>query len=145
MNKWFVYLVRFECTLIAAYHIFIGVVATLSPEGAAQVAPLMYGLSLEIFAPMKPEYLVIIRFLGAFAFTFGILMALAAWDPFKNRNILIGGALFFAIRILDRILGADTLMGSFQTTAMQNIQHIVLMASFVIILGLFVIYGPKNK
>ena len=143
MNIWFLRLVRFECAIIAIYHVLLGVVATLVPDLAAKLAPVMYGISLEVLAPLKPEYLVIIRFMGAFAITFGLLMAFAAWDPLSNGTIVLGGAIFFSLRILDRILGADTLISSFQTTASQNLAHILLMGSFVIILGVFSIYRSR--
>ena len=145
MNIWFLRIVRFECTLIAIYHIIIGVAATIMPEGAAKLAPVMYGISLEVLAPMKPEYLIIIRFMGAFAFVFGLLMVLAAWNPLRNSNIILCGAIFFLVRILDRILGADTLIGSFNTTSSQNWAHIMLMASFVIILGSYTVYHSRPK
>lgn len=143
MNIWFLRLVRFECAIIAIYHVLLGVVATLVPDLAAELAPVMYGISLEVLAPLKPEYLVIIRFMGAFAITFGLLMAFAAWDPLSNGTIVLGGAIFFSLRILDRILGADTLISSFQTTPSQNLAHILLMGSFVIILGIFSIYRSR--
>ncbi|MCP4413745.1 MAG: hypothetical protein GY808_14390 [Gammaproteobacteria bacterium] len=143
MNTWFIHLVRFECALIAVYHIFIGVAATLTPEGAAQVAPVMYGISLDVFAPMKSEYIIIIRYMGAFAITLGVLMAVAAWNPQKHRTIIFGGAIFFLIRILDRILGADTLVALFNTSSTQNILYMLFMASIVFILGAFVLYSPK--
>jgi hypothetical protein len=143
LAQWYVRLVQFDCTLIAIYHIFIGFFATIIPEGAAQVAPVVYRVSLEVFAPMKPEYLVMIRFMGAFAFTFGILMAFAAWNPFRNSNIILGGTIFFLVRIIDRILGADILITSFHTTSVENLRHILLMASFVIVLGGFTIFKLK--
>ncbi len=145
MNKWFLRLVQFECILIAFYHIFMGAAATFLPAEAAKLAPIFYGISLEIFAPMKPEYLIIIRFLGAFAFTFGLLVAMAALNPIKNLNIIMGAAIFFALRILDRVLGADTLISSFNTTSTQNMIHILLMISFVVILGAWAITIKRSS
>ena len=92
---------------------------------------------------MTPEHGVVIRFIGAFVLTFGIMMGFAAIKPKENRYIIYGGALFFVIRILDRLLSADVLQTSFNSTQSQNITHIIFM--FLMMLGLIIFAPRKDK
>ncbi len=137
-------LAQFECLLIAGYHILIGCLASVSPASAAGLAPLMYGVSLDSLGPMRPEYELIIRFIGAFALSFGVVAAFAAWRPERARWIIFSVVVFFAIRVLDRFIGWDALIGTLGSSAERNVAQIALMLSFIVVLGAYLLFGRPS-
>ncbi|MFA5335383.1 MAG: hypothetical protein WC324_00520 [Candidatus Omnitrophota bacterium] len=86
--------------LVALYHIAGGIAATFSQQFALQLGYMLFGVNISI----TPETQVLVRYLGAFAVTFGLLMVFAALDPAKNRKIVYGGIAYFLIRAFDRVV-----------------------------------------
>lgn len=86
--------------LVAFYHIAGGIAATFSQQFALQLGYMLFGVNVSI----TPETQVLVRYLGAFALTLGLLMVFAAFDPVKNKKIIYGGIAYFFIRAFDRIV-----------------------------------------
>lgn len=133
--------IRFFCWLISIYHVVEGVIATISGEMAAKIAAYGYGLSLARLTPVTPQLIVFFRFIGAFAITFGVLMGFAAKNPVKNKAIIYGGIVFFAVRAFDRIVFANVLREAFDVSTGRNL--ISLAFVIIMLLGL-IIFKPKE-
>lgn len=89
-------------------HVIIGGGSMLSPESQRAVAGL-YGAEVE----WTPQFVYILRPLGAFMFVFGLLLAAAALDPWKHRLIVYGlcGVLF--LRTAQRVLLQQDIQDAF--------------------------------
>jgi hypothetical protein len=97
--------VRVLLWLIAVYHLVAGVVATFCQEAAVRLGGLMFGVRIT----MDGQAELLVRYLGAFGIAFGVLAALAALQPARNRAIIYGAVVYFAVRAIDRILFASLL------------------------------------
>ena len=86
--------------VISIYHLAAGLAATFSQQLAIKMGSLLFGVQISATG----EAQLLIRYLGVFGITFGILMAFAALNPEKNKSIIYGGIIYFAVRALDRIL-----------------------------------------
>lgn len=83
----------------ALSHVIIGGGIMFSPDFQRALAPL-YGAQVN----WTPQFIYILRPLGAFMFVMGILIAIAATDPPRYRIVIYGlcGVLF--LRMLQRVL-----------------------------------------
>lgn len=128
--------------LICVYHLIVGITGSFFHHLAPQVAPLLYGVELTL----TPQIQLIIIHLGALAIIIAILMAFAAIDPVKNKSIIYAGIVYFAIRIIDRVvfwkLIEEHKSAAFPDWVSINWIGIFLMS--IMMLGLF-IFRPKNE
>jgi hypothetical protein len=86
--------------MTAGYHVAAGVAATVAQPYAIRLGAFLYGIGITL----TPEMELVVRYLGVFGITLGVLAALAALDPVGNRKIIWGLIVYFAIRALDRIV-----------------------------------------
>lgn len=133
--------IKFFCGLICIYHVVEGLIATISGEMAAKIAAFGYGLSLARLTPVTPQLTVFFQFIGAFAIAFGVLMGFAAINPVKNKAIIYGGIVFFAVRAFDRIVFANVLREAFDVSTGRNLISLVFV--IIMLLGLL-IFKPEE-
>ena len=100
MNKESNILLKVFLWAICIYHIIAGIIGTLCQQLVPRVATMLYGIKLD----PTPQIQILVRYIGVFCITFGILMAFAAIDPVKNKKIIYGGVVYFVIRAFDRIV-----------------------------------------
>ena len=83
---------------ICAFHIGVGLGVNLS-QGFARGVAAYYGAQVD----WTPQFLYIIKPLGAFMIALGLLAAGAALNPLKHRLIPYGFVALFVIRALQRL------------------------------------------
>ena len=86
--------------LTAAYHAVAGIAATVAQEQALNLGSFLFGMTVTL----TPETALLVRYLGVFGITLGVLAACAALDPVWNRKIVSGLVVYFAVRAIDRIV-----------------------------------------
>ncbi len=91
--------VRVFLWTICVYHMVAGIAATFFKEAAVKLGSLLFGVSIT----MTPQAELLVRYLGAFAISFGVMVAFAALDPAKNTKIIYGAVIYFLVRAFDRI------------------------------------------
>jgi hypothetical protein len=91
---------RLVLGLMSAYHIVAGVAATFAQEAAVRIGGFLFGVQIAL----NPQTEVIVRYLGAFGITVGVLAALAALDPARNKAIVWGLIVYCLVRVFDRIM-----------------------------------------
>jgi hypothetical protein len=133
--------IKFFCGLACFYHVGEGIIATIGGDLAAKMAAFSYGLSLARLTPMTSQLTVLFRFIGAFAITFGVLMGFAAVNPGKNKAIIYGGIVFFAVRAFDRIIFANVLRDAFNVSTGRNLLSLIFV--LIMLFGLL-IFRPKG-
>jgi hypothetical protein len=129
--------VRVLLWLIAVYHIVAGIVATFFKEAAVKLGGLMFGVGIT----MDGQTELLVRYLGAFGLAFGVLAALAALDPVRNRAFIYGAVVYFAVRAFDRIAFAS-LLAQHHVGPAPNWWRIVVIVAFAALLLWFM---PREK
>ena len=84
---------------IAAFHLIVGMGLNVSPE-FPQLMAQYYGAQVN----WTPEFLYIVKPIGAFMFALGVMAALAARDPLSNVSVVYGFVVLFAFRGLQRLI-----------------------------------------
>lgn len=132
--------VRVICWVVAGYHILAGVAATLFGESAVTIGSLLYGVAIE----MDGQTELLVRYLGAFAISFGVLMVFAALDPVRNVRIIHGAVVYFVVRAFDRVVFAD-LLNEHTTGPMPNYGRLVIIVMFAMALLWFMPRENKEQ
>jgi hypothetical protein len=106
-----------KCLLwsVCAFHIIVGAGLNLVPELAPFMAN-VYGATVD----WTPEFVYIIKPLGAFMFVLGIGAAAAAMQPKKYRVVTYVFVALFVIRASQRFFLSDEIQNTFAIGASRN-------------------------
>lgn len=113
---------------VAVSHLSIGLAATVVPPGdfANFIIDVTYGGSFEI----GPETHHVIRVLGAFMMTMGVMATFAVFNPHRNMAVVYAIAFLFIVRTLQRVIFAGDIQEHF------DISHARLVGQSVFFLAL---------
>lgn len=117
---------------ICAFHIIIGLGLNVSPDFPQLVAQ-YYGAEVA----WTPEFLYVVKPVGAFMLVFGVLVGVAARDPLAHGPIVYGAVLLFILRGLQRIVFQDEIGAALAIGASRNIGNAIfflLLAAVVFLL-----------
>lgn len=106
--------------IIAGMHLVVGAGLIVAP-GFAQFMAEVYGADVE----WTPELRYILKPLGAFMVTLGILAAAAALNPTKHRVIMYGFVVLHLARALQRLVWAQEVQAAFGISASRNVANMV--------------------
>ena len=118
--------------VISVYHMAAGIAATFFKDRAVALGSHLFGVAIS----MDGQTELLVRYLGAFGIAFGVLAAWAALDPAKNRPIIIGLVVYFAVRAFDRVMFAS-LLEAFHVGPAPNWLRIVVILAFAVSLLCF--------
>ena len=82
------------------------------------------------------QFAYIMKPLGAFMIALGVMAAMAARDPLGNRPIIIGFAVLFTMRGLQRLLFMDEIERVFAIPSSRSLVQMVVMLAFAVTLWL---------
>ena len=116
---------------VCAFHVIVGIGLNVSPAFPKAMAE-YYGATVA----WTPEFLYIIKPLGAFMLVMGVLAAVAATDPLKNTPIIYGFVLLFVLRTLQRVIHQGELFYIFGITTRHNVGNMVFFAGLALSLYL---------
>jgi len=124
---------RFFLWFACAFHLIVGIGLNLSPA-FPQVMAGYYGASVEF----TPQFLYILKPLGAFMIMVGLVVMAAARDPLDNGPIVYGLVALLAIRGLQRFAFRDAIVGDLAIESSRNVVNgIVFLLLAAILLVLF--------
>ena len=124
---------RFFLWFSCAFHLIVGLGLNLSPA-FPQVMAGYYGASVDF----TPQFLYILKPLGAFMIMVGLVVMAAARDPLNNGAIIYGLVALLAIRGLQRFAFQDAIVGDLAIESSRNVANgIVFIVLAAIFLGLF--------
>jgi hypothetical protein len=95
--------------LVCITHVLSGIAGIASPAIALEVARVFYGATLEL----TPVSIHLLRIIGAYMLMMGVLGAVAAYDPDRNRPIITTLAILLLIRVLQRVFLAGEIHETF--------------------------------
>lgn len=96
-------------------HILLGGAIMISPEFQEKVAAL-YGAKVD----WTPQFVYILRPLGAFMTVLGLVGLTAAVNPLRNRAIVYGFAALLTIRVVQRFVFKDDIEQAFAIEPARN-------------------------
>ncbi|HEV3117562.1 MAG TPA: hypothetical protein VGY58_10935 [Gemmataceae bacterium] len=116
MNSSMLLLSRVLLWIASLSHIVIGGGIMLSPEFQRTMAS-FYGAEVD----WTPQFVYILRPLGAFMFMFGLLLAVAAVEPWKHRLIVYGLCGVLLLRVVQRLALQQDIESAFHVSASRNL------------------------
>lgn len=126
---------RFFLWFACAFHLVVGVGLNLSPS-FPQIMAGYYGAEVNF----TPQFLYILKPLGAFMIMVGLVLVAAARDPLKHGVIVYALVALLALRGLQRFVFADTIVGDLAIESSRNmvngIVFLLLAASFAVLFKL---------
>lgn len=126
---------RFFLWFSCAFHFIVGIGLNLSPAFPQLMAG-FYGASVEF----TPQFLYILKPLGAFMIMVGLVVMVAARDPLNNGAIIYALAALLAIRGLQRFAHQETIVRDLAIESSRNVANgiffLLLGMSFVVLFRL---------
>ena len=126
-------LARAVLVALAGYHLTTGLLALIAPARARRLVRTLYGAELPDAAAM--DYAV--SMIGAQAVAIGVLAAVAAVDPTRNRWVVGALALLQLLRAVVRIGRANVLRDTLGVPTRRNVVMIVVLLLEVSVLTAF--------
>lgn len=120
---------RFFLWFSCAFHLIVGIGLNLSPA-FPQVMAGYYGASVEF----TPQFLYILKPLGAFMIMVGLVVLAAARDPLNNGAIVYGLVALLAIRGLQRFAFQDAIVSDL---AIESSRNVVNGIAFLLLAAVF--------
>jgi hypothetical protein len=118
-NKWLSVLKAF-LWFICAFHLVVGIglnVSAAFPQAVAEY----YGATVQ----WTPEFMYIVKPIGAFMIAIGIMAGAAARDPLGHRSVVYGLVALFAIRGLQRIVFREEIASALAIGSERNIANAI--------------------
>lgn len=124
---------RFFLWFSCAFHLIVGIGLNVSPAFPQLMAG-YYGAAVEF----TPQFLYILKPLGAFMIMVGLVVMAAARDPLDNAAIVYALAALLAMRGLQRFVFQDAIVGDLAIESSRNVVNgIVFLLLAAILLVLF--------
>ena len=117
---------------ICLFHAGIGLALNLDLGWKEWVAATLYGATVNWG---DPQFVYILRPLGAFMIALGILAAVAARDPLRYRAIALGFVALFFLRGFQRVLFGNEIESAFGITLGRSMAQMAVMWALAV--GLF--------
>ena len=99
--------------LVCGSHVALGLAGMLSPALAVDAVKFFYGANLDL----TPVVIHMLRIVGAYMFTLGVMGGVAARNPEKHRAFVLIMAACLGIRVLQRLLFASEIEANFGALA----------------------------
>ena len=110
--------------VVCAFHVLVGLSLNLELGLREWVASTLYNAQVDW---SDGQFVYILKPLGAFMIALGIMAAIAARDPLGNRSIILGFAILFTLRGLQRLLFMDEIQRVFSIDASRSLLQMVVM------------------
>ncbi len=123
---------------ICAFHIVVGLSVNVHLIPLQTIAD-YYGARVD----WTPQFLYILKPLGAFMFVLGGMAAAAALHPLRYRAVVYGFVVLFAMRSLQRLVFQKEITDAFAIPASRNLGSMLLFVTLAVVL--FVLFRSVEK
>ena len=117
--------------IVCAFHILVGLSLNVDIGLREWVGSSLYNAQVDW---SDGQFAYIMKPLGAFMIALGVMAAMAARDPLGNRPIIIGFAVLFTMRGLQRLLFMDEIERVFAIPSSRSLMQMVVMLSLAVVL-----------
>jgi hypothetical protein len=132
---------RVMLVMVAVFHLVVGVGLNVV-SGFVPIMANLYGAHV---AQWSPQFLYIMRPLGAFMLVLGLIAAAAAWRPRELRPVVYACALLFTIRALHRLIDGSTITDVFGIPASRNAGNMVFFFGLAAVLVLADLWAQRGR
>ena len=115
-------------------HLAIGIGIIVGGTAAVEFMGRVYGAGT---IPVAPEFLYILKPLGAYMITIGVLAAAAIYDPWNHRVVVYGIALLLLLRVLQRVVYGGEAQELFELTTARLVGQSMLFLGMALALLVF--------
>ena len=129
---------RTVLALVFLSHLGIGLTLMIGHTGAIVAVARMYGIS-EVTC--SPQFLYILKPLGAYMLAFALLAGFALRDPGGNRSVIVGIAGLLLLRVLQRLMFGSEAQAAFGITTPHLLAQCLF---FVLIAGALLALLPRR-
>jgi len=123
--------------LVCGSHLALGFAGVFSPALAVAAAKVFYGAQVE----PTPVNLHLLRIIGAYMITIGIMGAIAAREPQRHRPVIVAIAVLLFIRVVQRVAHAGEIQHTF---GVSELRIWVQSAYFAALAGALLFLRPKR-
>jgi hypothetical protein len=116
---------------VCAFHVLVGLSLNVDIGLREWVGSSLYNAQVDW---SDGQFAYIMKPLGAFMIALGVMAAMAARDPLGNRPIIIGFAVLFTMRGLQRLLFMDEIERVFAIPSSRSLVQMVVMLSLAVVL-----------
>lgn len=116
---------------MCAFHVLVGLSLNVDIGLREWVGSSLYNAQVDW---SDGQFAYIMKPLGAFMIALGVMAAMAARDPLGNRPIIIGFAVLFTMRGLQRLLFMDEIERVFAIPSSRSLVQMVVMLSLAVVL-----------
>ena len=124
MNKRAV--LRATLMMICAYHVILGLAAFLDESTAKWLANLVFGITLE----PTPQLSYIVKLLGVYVVTFGLVAGVASKAPEKHPLLLNLIVVLYLLRIANKVAFSSLFTTAFASAPERVWIDLILLAGF---------------
>jgi hypothetical protein len=133
MNGTALRLLKAYLWFVAVFHLFVGLAVNFSPELTQAIAA-SYGARVD----WTPQFVYILKPLGAFMIALGMLAGVAARDPIRYSAAVLVFVGLFVLRALHRVIFGDLATEAFGIDAGRNTTNLIIMlAQAALLYGLW--------
>jgi len=119
--------------IVCAFHILVGLSLNVDLGLKEWVGGTLYNTQVDW---SDGQFAYIMKPLGAFMIALGVMAAMAARDPLGNRPIILGFAVLFTMRGLQRLLFMNEIESVFAIPSSRSLLQMVVMLSLALALVL---------
>ena len=119
--------------IVCAFHVLVGLSLNVDLGLKEWVGSTLYNAQVDW---SDGQFAYIMKPLGAFMIALGVMAAMAARDPLGNRPIIIGFAVLFTMRGLQRLLFMNEIESVFAIPSSRSLLQMVVMLSLALALVL---------
>lgn len=119
--------------IVATYHMLIGLLLLFSGELSIRALKAFAGATIE----GSPQLGIAGEILGCYILTFAVMMGVAAWNPVKNRSLLMIGLILIVLRIFQRTFFAEKVIEVFHVPSANYWMATAVAAILGLLLGVF--------
>lgn len=126
--------------IVCAFHLIVGLSLNL-PLGLKEwVGSDLYGAQVDW---SQPQFVYILKPLGAFMMALGLMAAIAARNPLSNKAIIYGFSALFILRGLQRIIFLQEIETAFAIPFGRHISTMIFMFLLAAVLLVLLYYAEK--
>lgn len=128
--------------ITCAFHILVGLSLNLDLGLKEWVGAGLYNAEVDW---SQPQFVYILKPLGAFMFVLGVMAAIAARDPLRNKLLVYGFALLWLIRSSQRLIFWQEIQNAFTIPASSMLSGLIFVFLSGVLLVLLLYFADRSR
>ncbi len=126
---------------ICIYHLVLGLAAFLSEDTAKWLAEALFSIKMQ----PTPQLTYVVKLLGVYVVLFGLMAAVAAYDPQRHPILLDLVIVLYVLRILNKVIFWELFTTAFGAPPARTWIDVALLLAFGGAVAALKPWGPAKK